>query len=358
MSDLLYVATRKGLFEFKKNGEAWRAREPWFLGEPVSAVLKDPRDGTLYAALNLGHFGPKLHRSDDDGATWTELSTPAFAAGETGEGPSLEMIWTLTAGGADEPGALWAGVLPGAVFRSEDRGETWTLNEALWARPERERWFGGGFDQPGVHSILLDPRDSAKLTVAVSCGGVWRSEDRGASWRLCGAGLRSEYTPPGQVDDPAMQDPHLIVACSSVPETVWCQHHNGVFVSRDGGDTFEELKDIKPSVFGFAVAVHPSDPDTAWLVPGVKDQYRVPVDARFIVNRTRDGGRTFEALSDGLPDEPSYDLVYRHSLDVSDDGERLAMGSTTGNLWIGEDGGESWRQVSAYLPPIAAVAFG
>ena len=359
MADVFYVASRKGLFTYKRNGADWNAGAPAFLGEPVSAVLKDKRDGALYAALNLGHFGCKLHRSDDDGATWNELAPPAFAkaADSDAEAPSVDLIWSLETGGADEPGVIWAGVIPGALFRSDDRGESWNLIESLWNREERAGWFGGGYDKPGIHSILVDPSDSAKLTLGISCGGVWKSDDRGATWRLTGDGLRSDYMPPDQAQDLNTQAPHRLALCASAPDTIWCQHHNGVFLSRDGGESFVEFKDIKPAVFGFAVAVHPHHPDTAWFVPGVKDETRVPVDARLIVNKTVDGGKSFTACHRGLPDAPSYDLIYRHALDVDETGDRLVMGSTTGNLWASDDGGDNWRQVSAYLPPIAQVAF-
>lgn len=196
----LHVASRKGLFSFTQAGAAWSAGPPAFLGEPVTAVLADPRDGTLYAALRLGHFGVKLHRSDNAGATWTELPAPAFPA-EPGDGaaaPSVDMIWTLAAGGADEPGVLWAGTLPGALFRSADRGASWALNRSLWGRPERAQWFGGGYDHPGIHTIHVDPCDPRRLTLGVSCGGVWKSADTGATWRQTGQGLRATTgRPPG-----------------------------------------------------------------------------------------------------------------------------------------------------------------
>jgi hypothetical protein len=104
--------------------------------------------------------------------------------------------------------------------------------------------------------------------------------------------------------------------------------------------------------------VHPEDPDTAWFVPAVKDECRVPVDGRFVVTRTTDGGRTFDVFSRGLPEPPAYDLVYRHGLDIAEDGRWLAMGSTTGGLWVSGERGESWRCLSAHLPPIYAVRFG
>ena len=139
---------------------------------------------------------------------------------------------------------------------------------------------------------------------------------------------------------------------------LWCQHHCGIWRSTDNAAHWVQLAEVPVSTFGFAVAVHPQDPDTAWFVPAVADQQRVPVDAALVVNRTRDGGRSFETLRDGLPQAGAYDLVYRHALAVSDDGARLLMGSTTGGLWASDDGGDHWRTVSLNLPPIAAVRFG
>ena len=114
---------------------------------------------------------------------------------------------------------------------------------------------------------------------------------------------------------------------------------------------------MKPSVFGFAVAVHPRDPDTAWFVPATKDEKRIPVTGKVVVNRTTDGGKNFKTLTKGLPQQHAYDLVFRHALDIDETGERLAFGSTTGSLWISEDGGDSWQTISNHLPPVYTVRF-
>jgi hypothetical protein len=358
MSDRLLAATRKGLFAIERDRSGtWTVRRTAFLGSPVTAVERLD-DGALLAALNLGHFGTKLHRSED-GETWTEVAAPAYPqAGEGADGedkaPAVKVIWTLAAGGGS---TVWAGTLPGGLFRSDDGGRTWALVEALWNAPERANWFGGGYDDPGIHSILPDPRDMRRLTVGVSCGGVWRSEDAGASWRLCGSGLCASYMPPNRAEDLSIQDAHRLACCREVPGVVWCQHHNGMFRSEDGGETFETIPSPAPSGFGFAVGAHPGDPLTAWFVPAESDQMRVPVGGRLVVTRTTDGGKTFEVLSDGLPGANAWDLVYRHGLDVDETGERLAIGSTTGGLWLSENGGRSWRSIPARLPPIAQVRF-
>ncbi len=205
--------------------------------------------------------------------------------------------------------------------------------------------------------MLVDPRDSRRLTVGVSVGGVWISEDRGASWACFGEGLRSEYLPPEAADPPHLQDVHRLACCATRPDVVWAQHHNGVWRSGNGGRSWTEIAAIRPSKFGFPVAAHPREPGMAWFVPAVKDECRVPVDGHVVVARTKDGGASFEVLADGLPGPHAYDLVYRHALDVDATGERLAMGSTTGSLWVSEDAGARWQLVSAHLPPIACVRF-
>jgi hypothetical protein len=360
MSDRVRVATRKGLFTITRRDRRWEIGTPEFLGDPVTNVLDDSRDGALYATLNLGHFGVKLKRSRDDGKSWEEIAAPTYPPqpeGAQGAPWKLVLIWALEAGGKNEPGVLWAGTIPGGLFRSRDHGQSWQLIESLWNDPDRLKWAGGGYDHPGIHSILVDPRDPARMAVGVSTGGVWISENAGETWRVSSKGMRATYMPPELQGDEIAQDIHRMVACPQRPETLWVQHHCGIFRSTDSAATWTEINDVPPSSFGFAVAVHPHDPDVAWFVPAIKDERRVPVDARFVVTRTRDGGKHFDVLSAGLPAEPSYDLVYRHGLAVDATGMRLAMGSTTGGLWISEDSGDAWQCVSLNLPPIAAVRF-
>jgi len=322
-------------------------------------VLADA-DGAVYAALDLGHFGAKLWRRAPAGG-WQELAPPTFppkppdADGDPHPW-SLGKIWVLEVGGV--AGCLWAGTMPGGLFRSDDHGQSWSLNETLWRMPERRRWSGvAGGEQPGIASVLVDPRNPADIRIGVSTAGVWASTDAGMSWRNINRGMYAEYMPPEQREEPIAQDVHRLARCAAFPEIVWCQHHNGVFRSEDAGATWHELTAIRPSKFGFAVAAHPRDPDTAWFVPAVKDERRIPVDGKVVVARTRDGGRSFEVLRKGLPQHHAYDLVWRHAFAVDASGERLAFGSTSGGLWISEDGGDSWTMPEARLPPIAAVRF-
>ncbi|MCB9548652.1 MAG: exo-alpha-sialidase [Myxococcales bacterium] len=346
---MLYVGTRKGLFTLD---DAGAITDVAFRGDPVSAVL--PLPDRLLVALRLGHFGVKVHARTK--GAWAEMPAPAFpekpADLEDKTPWSMDQVWTLA---VDAHGTVWAGAIPGALFHLDDAG--WTLMRGLWDRPERLGWFGGGYDSPGIHSVLTRADQPDTLTLGISCGGVWISTDRGATFDLYGDGLVADYLPPDRAGDKNTQDPHRLAACAAAPDRVWMQHHNGIFRSDDGGRTWTRLHP-PVSGFGFGVAAHPTDPDTAWFVPGQKDSNRIPVDGAVVVNRTRDGGKTWETLRAGLPQQHAYDLTYRHALAVDATGTRLAFGSTTGNLWLSEDAGDTWRHLSAHLSPIYAVTFG
>ena len=270
---------------------------------------------------------------------------------------TLKLIWSLAGGGADEPGVLWCGTLPGGLFRSSDCGDSWQMVRSLWDNPDRKHWFGGGYDYPGIHSVCVDPRDARHVSVGVSCGGVWQTRDAGESWKCKADGMWASYMPPERKHDPLIQDPHCMVRCPGSPDTLWVQHHNGVFRSTDNAANWLEVTAARPSTFGFAVAVHPTDPQTAWLVPAISDEKRVPVDGKVVVSRTRDGGKSFDVLTNGLPQNHAYDLTFRHALDVDDSGDRLAFGSTTGSVWVTEDQGDTWQTVTTQLPPVYSVRF-
>jgi len=373
MSDRILAATRKGLFVIERipgSTPRWVIQQPSFLAEHVIIASADPRDGSWYAALSLGHFGSKLHRSTDHGRNWTEIAVPTYPVPPEGHeekdmwGRTLEWkldrIWALEPGGTDEPGVLWCGTIPGGLFRSTDSGASWQIVDSLWNHPLRTKWTGGGADWPGIHSICVDPRNSRHVMIGVSTGGAWVTEDGGESWELRARGIWAAYMPPEEKDNPVAQDIHRLVQCPSQPDALWVQHHNGIFRSTNRGRDWQDvsrLTDLSPTSFGFTVAVHPTDPKTAWFVPGVKDEHRLPPDGKVVVARTRDGGETFETLRSGLPQDHAYDITYRHAMDIDATGNRLAFGSTTGSLWVTEDQGETWQTISEHLPPIYCVRF-
>ena len=227
MSDRCYVATRKGLFTVDRSGSKWSISRAAFVGDNVTLIMHDPRNGYLLAALNHGHFGIKLHRSTDAGETWNEIAAPLYPPMPEGYVPkpipffnkplewSLKLIWALAPGGPDHPGEVWCGTMPGGLFKSGNNGESWELNRPLWDHPKREEWGPNGAEWPGIHSICVDPRDPRHVSVGVSTGGVWITRDSGNSWTPTGGGMRAEYYPPEQQGDPNVQDVHCLVQCAS-----------------------------------------------------------------------------------------------------------------------------------------------
>ena len=249
MSDLLAVSTRKGLFWVERNRDGWRIAAADFLGDNVTLALSDPRNGAVYAVLNHGHFGVKLHRRAR--GVWEEAAAPAYPPKPEGlidrDGWGKDIpytlinIFALEPGGAGEAGLLWCGTIPGGLFRSRDDGATWELVRSLWDHPNRRQWMGGGTDWPAIHSICVDPRDSRTVRIAISCGGVWETRDGGETWSCRADGMFAAYLPPDMGRDPNTQDPHRLVQSPSQPDRLWVQHHNGIFRSDDGSATWIEI---------------------------------------------------------------------------------------------------------------------
>ncbi len=367
MTQKLMIGTRKGLFVLVPSGGTnsgiWAVQQTAFLGDPVVQTLVNPADGSWIASLALGHFGPKLHRSIDQGKTWEELTAPALPpkpeAGPFKDDPtpwSVERVWALAGGGAAHPTRLWAATMPAAVFRSDDLGQSWRLSEGFWQDERRLQWMGGGNDHPAAHTLIVDPADSNHVVTAISCGGTWRTLDAGESWQLAGKGFNAEFMPPEMATEPNIQDPHRLSSCAAEPNVVWCQLHGGIYRSTDFAENFSRCSAIEDiGDFGFAIQACPQSPKRAWVVPAVADAKRYAPDAAMCVARTDDGGQTWQVFRQGLPQEHAYDLIYRHGLAVTPDGQTLAMASTTGNLWISRDAGESWQHVSAHLAPVACL---
>ena len=355
----MILGTRKGLITYQKNGSGnWKFESVSFLGEPVSLAYVDPRSGSWWACLDHGHWGVKLHRSTDQGKSWTEIEAPKYPEGriiKEGEPASTRYLWAMAHGGEDHPERIFIGTEPGGLFQSNDGGNNFELVESLWNHPSREeKWFGGGRDHPGIHSIVLDPRDSDHMYVGISVAGVFETTDGGNSWHPKNKGLKADFLP--NPDAEVGQDPHLLISCHSDPDYMWQQNHCGVFKSENGGNDWIDVSEKDGTAyFGFAIAADENDPNIAWVVPGVSDQTRVAVDQSLCVCRTEDGGKTWKLLNNGLPGGKSFDITYRHALDVS--GDTIAFGTTTGNLYLSDDKGDKWKTISNNLPMVYSLDF-
>jgi photosystem II stability/assembly factor-like uncharacterized protein len=391
MEKSIVLGTRKGTLILRRNNGTYKVASLGHSGVSVAYAAADPRDQTLWAALDHGHWGPKLSRSKDGGASWEDAPPIKYPAGARmvaqvlptpGEDEvqkkivykdaSVLKIWVLAFGSAAEPGVMYAGTIPGGLFISRDYGATWELNRPLWNHESRggdlfageathpNLWFGTpaaiayGEFAPGIHSIVVDPRDAKHLYVAVSSAGVIESLDGGETWRSRNKGLSNDYSP--EPNSEWGHDVHFLSQCAKNPNHIWQQNHCGVFYSADGGAQWQKVSSPADAVhFGFPIAVDEIDGKTAWVVPGRSDAERMAVDGGLFVARTEDGGKSWKALRNGLPQQETYDVIYRHAFDVS--GDKLCFGSTTGNVYFSEDRGESWICLGSNFPPVHSVRF-
>jgi photosystem II stability/assembly factor-like uncharacterized protein len=358
MKETILLGTRKGLIAFRFTNGIWSRENFSFEGIPVSIAYADERNGTWWACLDHGHWGVKLHWSRDRGKSWVEVNAPAYPEGEEikdGIPASTKYIWAMSHGGYNHPDRIWLGTDPGGLFLSEDGGNGFQLNSSLWSHPTRKTgWFGGGRDNPGIHSIIVDPRDSNHIYIGISCAGVFESTDGGQSWIIRNKGLKAEFLP--NPDQETGHDPHLLIASASNPDILWQQNHCGIFRSADGGKEWIEISEKDgPANFGFAIAVAEDNPDQAWVVPATSDGNRIAINGALCVSRTDDGGNTWIQQRNGLPQSGCYDIVYRHALAVS--GDAVVFGTTTGNLFFSSDRGDTWQAISHYLPMIHSVQF-
>ncbi len=356
--DKILLATAKGLVTYIKSGNGWMFSETDFLGQPASMVYVDERTNTSWVSLAHKHWGQKLHYSGDEGKTWNEVNAlkyPEDAEISPGKAATLKYVWSIAHGGEDKPNRILVGTEPGGLFVSEDLGQSFSLVESLWNHPSRpEYWFGGGRDNAGIHSIVMDPRDSDHFYIGVSCAGVFETTDGGKSWVVRNNGLRADYLPNPRSE--LGHDPHSIKICQSNPDVIWQQNHCGIFRSVDAGKSWVDITDQKGLAnYGFALVIDNDDPNRAWVIPATSDQIRVAVDQSLCVCRTEDGGKSWEAFREGLPQTNCFDIVLRHSFARS--GDTLVFGTNTGNLFISEDDGESWRNLNNYLPTVFALCF-
>jgi BNR/Asp-box repeat protein len=353
------VGTVKGAFILRADGgrRSWQLAGPYHAGHEIYALLYDGRKGRhrLHAATHSNHFGAFLSSSDDLGRTWTnpEKANVRFPEGSD---VALKQIWQIVLGRDSEPDALYAGVEPAALFVSRDAGETWQLNRGLFEHPHRKQWTPGGGGLC-LHTILPHATLPERTTVAISTGGVYRSDDGGATWRPRNQGIRAPFLPEGKQYPEFGQCVHKVVAQADQPHRLFLQHHWGVYRSDDGGDTWQDVgKGKLPSDFGFAMVAHPEDADTVYVLPIEADSFRCVPEARLRVYRSRDAGESWHALTTGLPQANVWDTVIRDAMAA--DALRPAgiyFGTRGGQVWGSRDEGESWACLAERLPPVVCV---
>ena len=355
---LLLVGTMKGAFLFRSNADRkeWDVAGPYFPGRSVYAMNFDGRNGRqrLWAAVNSSYWGSFLSSSNDFGKTWSDPEAYNIKFPEDSE-VSLKQIWQVVPGHPSEPDTLYCGVEPAALFKSTDAGETWSLERGLFDHPHRTQWMPGGGGLC-LHTILPDPKNDQRLYVAISTGGVYRTDDGGKSWQPRNKGIQARFLPPDQQFPEWGQCVHKVVSHPSNPDRMFLQHHWGIYRSDDAGDSWNDIGKGVPSDFGFAMEMDPHNADTVYIIPIESDEFRCTPEAKLRVYRTQNAGSSWEPLTEGLPQEDAFETILRDSMKAdANNPTGLYFGTRSGKLFGSKNGGESWTAISEGLPAITCV---
>lgn len=352
---LLLVGTTKGAFILRSNTNRarWDVGGPYFHGNAVYSLAYDNRAGQHRIWASTASFwGTMLRSTEDFGRIWTNPQEAAIRF-PADTGLSLKNIWQISLGRADEPNVLYCGVEPASLFESRDHGETWSLVRGLFDHPHRPRWVPGNGGL-ALHTIVLDPADKQCMYVAISSGGVYRTNDGGRTWSPKNRGIRAMFLPMKYPE--FGQCVHKIAMHPSRPDRLFLQNHWGIYRSDDSSENWKDIANGVPSDFGFAMVMHPHNPDCAYVVPVESDQFRCSCDGRLRVYRTRNGGASWEPLTRGLPQKQAYETVLRDAMTADSlDPAGIYFGTRSGQLFGSCDEGKTWNRILEGLPSIVCV---
>ena len=358
------AGTRKGAFVLTSDAkrERWDVSGPHFAGWEMYHVTGSPADPSrLYASQSTGWFGQLIQRSDDGGATWQPMGNQFEYDGVPGthqwyDGTphpwEFARVWHLEPSLTD-PDTVYAGVEDAALFRSVDGGGTWQELPGLRTHDTAPSW------QPGaggmcLHTIVLDPRDPARMFVAISAAGVFRTDDAGKTWRPVNRGLLTDGIP--DQDAEVGHCVHNLAMHPARPDVLFMQKHWDVMRSDDAGESWQEISGNLPTDFGFPIDVHAHEPDTLYVVPIKSDSEHFPLDGQLRVYRSRSGGNEWEPLTNGLPQRDCYVNVLRDAMAVDSLDEcGVYFGTTGGQVYASADAGDHWAPIVRDLPAVLSV---
>lgn len=361
----LLVGTRKGAFILSSDAtrKTWDVSGPHFAGWEVYHLKGSPLDpNRIYASQSSGWFGQVIQRSSDGGKTWEAVGNNFTYEGTPGthlwyDGTphpwEFKRVWHLEPS-LHEPDTVYAGIEDASIFRSTDAGLTWH------ELPGLRNHGSGNYWQPGaggmcLHTIVLDPTNPLRIFVAISAAGAFRTDDGGATWKPINRGLKSEYVLP----DPQAEVGHCVHRIAmhpARPNVLFMQKHWDVMRSDNSGDDWTDVGGNLPSDFGFPIDVHAHDPETIYVVPIKSDSEHFPPEGKLRVYRSRTGGNTWEALTEGLPQENCYVNVLRDAMAVDRcDPCGVYFGTSGGQVYGSSDSGDHWEAIVRDLPPVVSV---
>ena len=205
-----------------------------------------------------------------------------------------------------------------------------------------------------LHTIVLDPANTQRMYVAISAGGVYRTDDGGGTWTAQNRGIRVVFM-PGKYPEFG-QCVHKMAMHPNRPERLFLQNHWGLYRSDDCAENWTDIANGVPSDFGFPVVVHPKNPDWVYVLPVDSDEFRCSCDGRLRVYRTRNAGASWEPLMRGLPQKRAYETVLRDAMTADSlDPAGIYFGTRSGQLYGSTDEAKNWKKILDGLPSVVCV---
>ena len=341
------VGTKKGLYILRgdANRQKWEVEGPQWAPAPIHHAMYDPRDGSMYAAVNQTWGGSRIEHSRDMGKTWTTSSNPKFPEGSD---RTFSQTWHIEPGHPSTPNVVWAGTEPAALFKSEDRGESWAIVQSLDDQPTRAKWVPG-FGGMGLHSIAIDAKDPKRMSVGISVGGVYTTTDGGTTW------TQDNKKTGGDSERPdVFYCIHKLLAHPEESGLRFMRVHEEVYWRDPNETTWRHSTAGLPSNFGFAAAMHPRDRRTAYVIP-LDGMTRAAAPFGIGVYRTQDKGKSWQKLEKGLPQGAPLETLREGMHNDRLDPMGLYFGTANGDVWASRDEGESWTRIARYLPYVTSV---
>ena len=316
--------TISGLFRQRAGEDRWETITKG-LPEPASiqalTVSPSNRD-VMFAGTQQG-----VYRSTDGGNTWAR---PDFPSG-------LE-VWAITVH-PKNPRVIYAGTSPVGIVRSEDGGETWKRLPGV-SQPERIKMAFAC----RVMRLAVVPGTPDEIYAGLEVAGAMRSLDGGEHWEDCSADLvtlaeRPHLNSKIQSDSFAegMLDAHALAVTPAAPGSVFLAVRMGMFRSDDKGRSWRDMEvgRFSPLTYARDVRVSPHDPRTlyACLSPAARSE-----DGSLY--RSTDLGQSWSRVDHGVKARATMMAL---ALDAADK-DHVACVSRCGQVFSTRDGGKSWRE--------------
>ena len=328
LSQEVLVGTKEGVAIIAREGSGWKLAHRALTDKHISAIIIEPESGLTFA----GAFHGSIHASPDGGRTWEPRAN----------GLSEANVYSLASARINGHTRLFAGTEPAHLFISDDLGRRWSEVPSLRSVPSVPKWSFPAPPHIGhVKHINFEPQNPTTMYASVEVGGLLKSTDAGEHWQE----FPSLY-----------EDVHRTMIHPSNPKFLYAVTGRGLYVSPEGSATWDQWTRRENEIGGYpdGFVFRPSDPKTIFMTaahdaPGT---WRTTHFAGARISRSKDGGRSWEVLRNGLPDRLQASIE-AFCLEEAGKSSAIFAATTAGEILSSEDDGESWKQIISGLAPIS-----